>query len=132
MADDKKKGPPKTGAAYFGNRFLAHAKEDLAVLSGCCDYVVHTLSEHDLYFHKAALATIFAETRRRGLELWVDPWGLGGVFGGESLSRFLLQHPDDWQVVSNGKRVPNACLNSRAFRDFVKEWVLTAADMGTQ
>lgn len=123
---------PKTGAAYFGNRFLGHAERDLASLAECCDYVVHTVSENDLYFHKAALARIFAATRKRGLEAWADPWGLGGVFGGEALSKFLLDHPNDWQVLSNDRRVPAACLNSEHFLQFMREWLLTVVDMGAQ
>jgi hypothetical protein len=123
---------PKTGAAYFGNRFLSHAEEDLARMAECCDYVVHTFSEDDVHFHKKVLSQIFAATRRRGMEVWADPWGLGGVFGGEALSRFLLDHPDDWQVLSDGRRVPAACLNRRAFRDFVLEWVHTVQNAGAQ
>ena len=122
----------KTGAAYFGNRFLDHAKRDLARLSEVCDYVVHTISETDLYFHKSAVRAIGEASQRAGLEVWADPWGLGGVFGGESLSKFLLDHPDAWQVLSNGRRVPAACLNRPVFRDFVQEWLLTAKEVGAQ
>ncbi|MBI4395473.1 MAG: hypothetical protein HY548_00160 [Elusimicrobia bacterium] len=133
-ARTEKIGPahPQMGAAYFGNRFLNHTNKDMAILAECCDYVVHTMSEADLYYHKAALASIFSATRRLGLEVWADPWGLGGVFGGEALSKFLLDHPEDWQVLSNGRRVPAACLNSSRFRNFMKEWVLTVAEMGAQ
>jgi hypothetical protein len=123
---------PKTGVAYFGNRFAGHAHRDLAVISHACDYVVHTVSESDLHYHKAALAKIFAETRKWKLEAWADPWGLGGVFGGEALSKFLLDHPDQWQRYSDGRAAPAACLNSRLFRNHVKEWVAVAADMGAQ
>jgi hypothetical protein len=123
---------PRTGAAYLGNRFPSHARVDLGQLSEVCDYVVHTVSETDLHFHKAALAEIFADSRRRGLEVWADPWGVGGVFGGESFSKFLLDHPDHWQVRSDGRAVPAACLNSGVFRDFVKEWVSVAAGLGAQ
>lgn len=123
---------PLTGVSYFGNRFQAHAEADLAVMAESCDYVVHTLSETDLLYHKSALAKIFAATRRRNLEAWADPWGLGGVFGGEALSKYLLEHPGEWQVLSDGKRVPAACINQPGFRHFVEEWVLIARDMGAQ
>jgi hypothetical protein len=127
-----RKNQVKTGAAYFGNRFLDHAQRDLVRLAEVCDYVVHTISETDLYFHKSALRAIGAATREAGMELWADPWGLGGVFGGESFSRFLLDHPEDWQVLSTGRRVPAACLNRPAFRDFVQEWLRTAQEVGAQ
>jgi hypothetical protein len=123
---------PSLGAAYFGNRFPGHAHRDLVVLAQSCDHVVHTVSEADLHYHKAALAQIFLETRKLGLELWADPWGLGGVFGGEALSKFLLDHPGHWQRYSDGRPVAAACLNSRPFRDFVKEWIDAVAGLGAQ
>lgn len=120
----------KFGVSYFGNRFLSHARADVARIADSCDYIVHTVSESDLLFHKSVLAKIFAETRRRGLEVWADPWGLGGVFGGEAISSFLLKHRDAWQTMSDGRVVPHACMNRPEFRSFVKEWVLSVRDMG--
>ena len=71
--------PTKFGVSYFGNRFLSHGAQDIARIAESCDYVVHTVSEADLNFHKSVLAKLFAESRRRGLEVWADPWGLGGT-----------------------------------------------------
>jgi len=122
----------RTGVAYFGNRFPAHARADLARIAPVCDYVVHTVSETDFYFHKRALERIVDETRRAGLETWVDPWGLGGVFGGESFSKFLLDRPATWQVLSDGRRVPAACLRRREFRDFLREWLDVVRALGAQ
>ena len=123
---------PRLGTAYFGNRFPGHAHRDLVVIAQSCDYVVHTVSETDLHFHKAALERIFNESRRVGLEVWADPWGLAGVFGGESFSKFLVDHPDLWARYSDGRPAPAACLNAPAFRDYVKEWIGVAADFGAQ
>lgn len=120
------------GVSYYGNRFLKHAKRDLADISECCTYVVHTCSERDLYFHKSALANIFEETRKRGMRVWVDPWGVGGVFGGESFSKFLLDHRRSWQFLSTGEAVHGACLNDPVFRGFVKEWVVSVKELGAQ
>ncbi|MCG3205655.1 MAG: hypothetical protein KCHDKBKB_02377 [Elusimicrobia bacterium] len=120
------------GVSYFGNRFLNHAKEDLKRISACCDYIVHTVNETDLVYHKSVLSKLFEESRRVGLEVWVDPWGLGGVFGGEASSQFLLEHRKSWQVMSNGKFVPSVCLNRPEWRSFMKEWILSVRDMGGQ
>ncbi|HRY28659.1 MAG TPA: hypothetical protein P5079_01330 [Elusimicrobiota bacterium] len=128
----KKIAPPRTGVSYFGNRFLPHALRDLDVVADCCDYVVHAVNETDFYFHKAATEKIFSASRRKGLEVWADPWGLGGVFGGEALSKFLLDHPDDWQVLSDGRRVPAACPNRDSFKNFVREWVTLVRDSGAE
>jgi hypothetical protein len=122
----------KFGVSYFGNRFLSHGRNDIARISESCDYVVHTVSEADLNYHKAVLTKMFGESRRRGLEVWADPWGLGGVFGGETVSSFLLWHRDSWQIMSDGRVVPSACMNRPEWRSFVKEWVLTVRDMGAQ
>lgn len=122
----------KFGVAYYGNRFMSHAREDLKKISECCDYIVHTVSENDMLYYKANLAKLFAETRRQGLEVWADPWGLGGVFGGEAMSKFLLDHRDSWQSMSDGRIVPSACLNRPEWRSYVKEWILTVRDMGAQ
>lgn len=123
---------PRTGVSYFGNRFLEHARRDLKTIASVCDHVVHTVSETDLYFHKAALTRVMEESRRAGLEVWVDPWGVAGVFGGESFSKYLLDHPEVWQVLSTGERVPAACVNRPAFRDFMKEWIITVSQMGAE
>jgi len=122
----------RLGVSYFGNRFINHAREDLRRISESCDYVVHTVSEPDLIFHKSVLSKIFQETKKIGLEVWVDPWGLGGVFGGEAFSKFILEHRGAWQVMSDGRFVPAACINNSAFRSFVKEWVLNVRDMGAE
>lgn len=120
------------GVSYYGNRFVNHAIEDLKRIAGCCDYVVHTVSESDLTYHKSVLAKIFAESRKLKLEVWADPWGLGGVFGGESFSKFLLEHRDSWQVMSDGRIMPVACLNRPEWKSYVREWILSVRDMGAQ
>lgn len=122
----------KFGVSYFGNRFLSHAVEDIKRIADCSDYIVHTVSEVDLTFHKSVMAKICAASRKAGLEVWVDPWGLGGVFGGESFSKFLLENPKSWQKMSDGRLVPSACLNRPEWRSFVKEWILSVKDMGGQ
>lgn len=97
-----------------------------------CDFVVHTASEQDLHFHRAALTRIFSESRNQGLEVWVDPWGVGNVFGGEAFSKFLLDHRDAWQILSDGRVVPAACVNHPEFIAYIKEWTLNMRESGAQ
>lgn len=120
----------KLGVSYYGNRYLSHAQRDIRRIADCCDYVVHTMSETDLVYSKAALARLCKESKKAGLEIWMDPWGLGGVFGGEAISKFLIDHRDSWQVMSNGQVKPLACLNRPEWRSFMMEWILTARDLG--
>ena len=127
-----KKDIPRLGVAYLGNRVPAHAARDVDEISGVCDYIVHTVSETDIAYHKSALGKIFEHCRRRKLEIWADPWGVGGVFGGETFSHYLVRHRDAWQVLSDGQIAPQACLNRPELSHLLKEWILTVRDMGAQ
>ena len=122
----------KLGVSYFGNRIPRHYRDrDLPeIVAAGCSYVVHTFSEEDLRFYRGAVGEIVALTRNAGLEAHLDPWGVGGVFGGEAFSNFLLHHRDDWQVRADGTPVPMACLRSQRFQAFVRSWVDAAVELG--
>ncbi|MCD6317678.1 hypothetical protein J7M02_01270 [Candidatus Aerophobetes bacterium] len=122
----------KIGVSYFGNRILKHVKEDLQnIVEHSCNYVVHTFSENDLKYYKETMQDIIKVSHNLGLEVYIDPWGVGGVFGGEAFSNFLLENPDVWQVTSNGTAVPIACLNNEKFKEFLKGWISVAVDLGS-
>ncbi|MCL4396290.1 MAG: hypothetical protein M1482_16070 [Chloroflexi bacterium] len=76
----------ETGIAYFGNRMPKHLVEDINdIAEHGCTYMVHTFSEnHWMYYHRT-MQEIFEVTHRAGLEAWVDPWGVGHIFGGEAV-----------------------------------------------
>jgi hypothetical protein len=73
---------------------------------------------------------IMIETHDAGLEAWLDPWGLAGIFSGETFTKFPLDHPETWQVLSDGRRVPAACPNHPETRKFLREWVEACAYVG--
>jgi hypothetical protein len=73
---------------------------------------------------------IIAATHGAGLEAWLDPWGLAGIFSGETFTRFPLDHPETWQVLSDGRRVGAACPNHPQTRAFLRSWIEACAAAG--
>jgi N-acetylmuramic acid 6-phosphate etherase len=92
--------------------------------------VLHTFSENDLRHYRGTMAEIVEVSHRAGLEVQASPWGLGGTFGGEAESRFVLDHPEACQVAADGTRLPAACLNQLSYRDFCRGWADAALETG--
>ncbi|MGH9201584.1 MAG: hypothetical protein ACRD2A_10155 [Vicinamibacterales bacterium] len=121
----------QTGVSYFSSRTLRHVRADLQdIVDQGCSYVVHCFTETDLAYYRETMREIVAATHEAGLEAWLDPWGLAGIFSGETLTRFPLEHLETWQVLSDGRRVGAACPNHPATRAFVREWVEACAAIG--
>ena len=120
------------GVSYFGNRIPQHYGErDLPeIIAHGCTYVVHTFSEEDLRFYRGAVREMVEQTHQAGLKVYLDPWGVGGVFGGEAFSAFLLENLDAWQVTAAGVPVPRACLRTPAFREFMRQWTDASISLG--
>lgn len=121
----------ETGVAYFEGRAPRHTGRDLddMVESGC-SYVVHCYSEFDVRWAKDSMRRLVTDTKARGLGVWLDPWGVGEVFGGEPFSRFGAIHPEARQIDSTGVASSHACLNQPAFRAWVHAWIDAAAEAG--
>ena len=118
----------KLGVSYYGNRIPWRVEEDLkAIRQAGCTYVVHTFSEEDFEFYQGAVAEIVDRSHRLGLEVWLDPWGVGQVFGGETHSSFIAKYIDKRQISSAGESLPIACPNQPAFRDYLTQWAQAAA-----
>ena len=123
----------ETGVSYFSGRDLRHVRADLAdMVAHRCTYVVHCLTETDLAYNLKGMAEIVRATRDIGLEPWADPWGVCGIFSGETFSRFLLDHPEAWQVRSDGRAVAAACPRDPSAREYLRAWIARAAEMGMQ
>ena len=113
--------------SYFGNRILRHVRSDMHRLrKQGINLVVHTFSENDLLHYKSTMGEIAAATKDAGLDVWLDPWGVGGIFGGEAFSRVALDRPDLQQVTCDGKRLPACCPNNPEFRKFLVGWIESA------
>ncbi|RKX53392.1 MAG: hypothetical protein DRP25_00415, partial [Thermotoga sp.] len=121
----------KYGVSYFGNRILKHVEEDMKELKEIgFDVIVHTFSENDHKFYFRTMKDIVKLTRDLGMEVWIDPWGVGGVFGGEAFSNFLIENPSEWQITNRGRAVGSACFNSPKFREYMKRWLEAAVETG--
>jgi len=121
----------ETGVAYFDARAPRHWEHDLdAMAADGTTYVVHCVSEFDLRWQKESVRRLIKATIDRGMAVWLDPWGVGEVFGGEPFSRFGALYPEARQVDSMGRPGTAACLNQPAFRDFVRSWIDDVADLG--
>lgn len=121
------------GVSYFSSRDLRHVRQDLEEMSRHgCTYVVHCFTETDILYYRETLGEVMKATRSAGLEAWVDPWGVAGIFSGETLSRFLVDHPEALQLLSDGRRARSACPNHPETRRFLREWVVAAAESGAQ
>lgn len=126
----------KLGASYFGSRILRHVREDMKkMVDDGCNFVVHTMSEHDIAYHAGTMADIVKASQEAGLEVFLDPWGFGRVFGGESFSTFVKTYPHCRQQLNftEGEiKVYKACLNSKTFRDTMAAWIELAAKTGAE
>ena len=123
--------PTEYGASYFGVRNRTHAGEDLGRFADeGLNAVLHTYSERDWMYYEGAMTDIVAESNDRGFTTYVNPWGVGRVFGGEALSEFIGRNPDNRQVTNEGEGIPAACFNHPDFREYMREWTESAAGLG--
>jgi len=119
------------GLSYFGVRDPRHARRDLDEIAAAgFAAVTHTFSEHDLRYHVEDVGRLVEETRSRGLEASLDPWGVAGIFGGEAYPELALVEPDTRQIDAEGDSVPAACPNAPATRALLERWASTAASLG--
>ena len=99
----------RAGCSYFGVRVPRHVQRDMTDLAARgYTGVLHTLSENDLAYYRETMGELVAASHRAGLWVQASPWGLGRTFGGEAESRFVAFHPDECQVIDDGRRVPAA------------------------
>ncbi|WP_248515303.1 hypothetical protein [Salinarchaeum laminariae] len=119
------------GASYFGVRNRTHAETDLERFEDAgLNAVLHTFSERDKRYYEETMQDIVASSKDRGFEVYVNPWSVGRVFGGEALSQFIGEHPESQQVTSEGQRIAAACFNAPDFREYMREWTESAAGLG--
>lgn len=121
----------ESGTSYFGVRDPSHVETDLdRFVDSGLNAVLHTFSEADQAYYQDTMAEIVQQSHNRGMTVYVNPWSVGRVFGGEAFSEFIGRNPGECQVTSTGERVAAACFNSPAFREFMQEWTQDAVNLG--
>ncbi len=121
----------KKGISYFGVRNPEWVAKDVELIRNCgIDYIVHTLSEADMEFYLETMREIVQITKCNGLEVYVDPWGVARIFGGEAYSKFLLVRDDARLITREGKKGYGACMNNADTLSFMKTWVDSAEFVG--
>ena len=121
----------QVATSYFGNRIVRHVETDVRRLrTQGFDILVHTFSENDLRFYRETMKEIVKATHESGLEVWIDPWGVGGVFGGEAFSDAALRHRHWLQVDASGNQLPACCPSNPGFQAFIRHWIEAALETG--
>lgn len=120
------KNKVRFGTAYFSNRDPHWVQQDMRTIRDAgFTHVLHTWSEADLSYYAETMAEIIALSRAEGLEVYVNPWGVGRIFGGEAFSEYIAHHPDACQRTRQGAPLPAACPNHPGFQDFLLQWLDT-------
>ena len=92
------------GVSYFGVRSPKLALMDVAhIKEAGFNAVLHTWSEEDLQYYYDTMKQIVNESAAMGLSVYVNPWGVGRVFGGEAYSELTARNHDMCQVALDGK-----------------------------
>lgn len=114
----------KFGTAYFGCTHSRHFTKDFKSLRDAgLTFIVLPFSESDLWFSEKNVAQQIEKARLSGIETWLDPWGVLGIFGGESFSYFVARYPETTQKTPDGNSLPAACPNHPATREYLDRWV---------
>ena len=92
--------------------------------------VLHTFSENDLFYYRDHMRRVVEVSHEAGLEVQINPWGVGYAFGGEAESLFTASHPEVGQVFDDGSLAGAACPNRPEFRSFVRSWADAAVATG--
>ncbi|MCA9878416.1 MAG: hypothetical protein KC442_11560, partial [Thermomicrobiales bacterium] len=124
---------PRLAVSYFGNRYPQHARADMAALAQAgVDDVVLVMSESDVRWNPGTMTQLAQIAREAGLAPWLTAWAIGGVFGGETASYAVGEHPAACQRDSAGRHVPALCPRQQPFRDVMLAWLDAAAASGVR
>ena len=119
----------RTAVSYYNLGYVEHAEADFReMLDHGCTTVILAVTEFDFDFWRPNIPRIVEAAHRLGLQVLIDPWGIGKFFGGEQVSKFLQDNTGNRQVSAlTGEALPYACFNTPSFRDYFARFCLTLA-----
>lgn len=120
------------GCSYFGNRYLEHFQKDLNDLkkSGF-NTILLTYSENDFFFYSKTINKMVDIAKENNFTVYIDPWGWGGLFGGEAFSKYVMEYDALKQINQKGEKVPALCLNNKKSIDLLFKWIASASSFNT-
>jgi len=123
----------KRGIAYFGVRNPEWVRIDMQrIRTAGYTHVLHTWAEEDLHYYPETMSRIIDISREEGLEVYVNPWGVGRVFGGEAYSELTGRNPSMAQIGSDGSHRVAACPNHPDFRSYMFQWIDTVCQTAVE
>ena len=119
----------KLGTAYHGNRILRHVEEDMTdIVNHNMNLVVHMYTHNDMDRHHNILKEIINISESKGLETWIDNWGIDDGPGDKAY--ITAKIPEAARYYADGTRSWRPCFNHPSFRNFTKEWIDYVAEAG--
>lgn len=112
------------GVSYFGVRSPKHVLADMSDIKAAgFNAVLHTWSEEDQQYYFGTMKEIVDGSAVLGLKVYVNPWGVGRVFGGEAYSELTARDHSICQVALDGKPKVAACPSNPKFREYMHKWI---------
>ncbi|NLB64209.1 MAG: hypothetical protein GX801_08920 [Fibrobacter sp.] len=118
--------PFKKGISYFGVRNPKLAKYDFEIIAQAgFTHILQTYSEADLQYYPETMAELIDLSAQYGLKSYINPWGVGRVFGGEAYSELTGRNPEMAQKGPQDEHFVAACPNHPGFRAYMQKWIET-------
>jgi hypothetical protein len=116
----------KKGVSYFGVRNPRLARQDFDIIAAAgFTHILLTYSEADLQYYPETMDHLVALAAEHGLKSYLNPWGVGRVFGGEAYSELTGRNPGMAQKGPQGEHFIAACPNHPDFVAYMEKWVHT-------
>lgn len=121
----------RIGCSFFGCRFPEHFKIEIEHLKNSgFDTVLITFSENDYFFYHKTICKLVETAKTAGFTVYLNPWGVLGIFGGEAFSKWLVDYPEIWQKDNSGKPAGSACINNPVTEKLLFDWSQKAVETG--